>query len=152
MPRGGFRLGAGRKAGGGNTTGANYATAKSKALIQFNAVINASDLLRPEEILLRVANGIPNPDGGPWSPDVIDAAKALLPYSLAKPASVSIHHVTRTDRRQYTDEELERIADTGSRGGGTFSSTESPLLLAGVVRNRVGTDGPEAGEAPPAAN
>ena len=141
MPRGGARPGAGRKKVGALT--------RPEALKKFNEAMASSDtLLRPEEILFRVANGISSPDGDPWTAAEVDAAKALLPYSIAKPASVSINHVTRTDIRQHTDAELEHIVNKRTSGGGTFAASESPLFIIDVQRGNTSPDGAEAGEAP----
>ena len=145
MPRGGPRLGAGRKKNGTNVLNAQ----KRHALGKFNDrldEIESIQLLRPEEILLRVANNLPRPDGAAWTALELDAAKALLPYSIAKPASVSIHHVERREIDQYTDEELERIAFSGRSSTGTFSASESPFLPLGLVRESLVSDGDETGE------
>lgn len=140
MPRGGVREGAGRKK--------PVVPTKVQALRAFNAALGeTAELMRPEEILLRAANNLQSPDGTPWTQAQIDAAKALLPYSIAKPASVAIHHVTRTDTRQFTDAELEHIANRGTGSGGAFATTESPLLITSVVRNGPGPDGADASSA-----
>ena len=147
MPRGGPRLGAGRKKNGTNVLNAQ----KRHALAKFNdrlEEIESIQLLRPEEILLRVANNLPRPDGAAWTALELDAAKALLPYSIAKPASVNIHHVQRTDIRQHTDEELEQIAHSGRSGAGTYSAAQSPFLTVGMVRDSASADGDDTGEAP----
>ena len=151
MPQGGARPGAGRKKGSSNVFNAQ----KKQALQRFNDKLDAADtvpfkLLRPEDILFRIANGLPRPDNQPWTTLQYQAACALVPYSIAKPASVQIHQVQRTDARTYTDEELLRIIDGGGGGGGIFGASQSPLLTAGVVSDSVGPFGDETGEAPPA--
>jgi hypothetical protein len=156
MARGGARPGSGRPKG----TEAKFSGKMREQLREFNDRMNGeadlpgsvNRLMRPEEIILRVANGLKAPGNKEFTPIQFQAAVALLPYSIAKPASVSIHHVQRTDIRQYTDEELERIANTGSGGGGTFTASESPLLTLDMVRDRSSPDGDEAGEASPAAD
>lgn len=152
MPRGGARQGAGRKKGGSN----KLTKQKIGALQRFNDKLDevervepdAFKLLRPEEILFRVANGLPRPDGLEWTPMQLRAAEVLVPYSIAKPASVQIHHVQRSDSRQFTDEELERIAHAGSGSTGTFAASESPLFPSGLGLCGPGTARDEAGEAP----
>lgn len=160
MARGGKRPGSGRPKG----TEAKFTKDMRTQLVRFNERMegeegddvdlpgSASRLMRPEEILLRVSNGMKQPNGKDFSSIQFQAAVALLPYSIAKPASVSIHHVARTDSRQFTDDELERIADSGRSGAGTFAASESPLLTTSMVRGGFGALGDEAGEASPPAD
>lgn len=154
--RGGKRTGAGRPKG----TEKKFTSQMRHQLHRFNDRMEAetgeSDdlpgsvtrLMRPEEIILRISNGMKQPNGQPFTSLQFQAAQALLPYSIAKPASVSIHHVQRTDSRQYTDEELERIANASRGSNGTFAAAESPLLALDVVRDGDATDGSETSEAP----
>ena len=149
MPRGGARKGAGRKKDSSNA----FTAQKRAALQRFNdkldeAEVTPMKLLRPEEILFMICNGMPRPDGQPWTPMQYSAAVALIPYSIAKPASVQIHQVQRSDSRQFSDEELERIAFQGPSSAGNFAAAQSPLLPDVLVRGSTGADGDETGEAP----
>ena len=153
MAQGGARLGAGRKKGSSNVFNAQ----KREALKRFNDKLDAAEsvpfkLLRPEDILFRIANGLPRPDGKDWTALQYQAACSLVPYSIAKPASVQIHQVQRTDARTYTDEELLRIIDGSGGGSGIFGASQSPLLTAGVVSDSPGDAWDEASEASPADN
>ena len=157
MPRGGARQGAGRKKGGSN----KLTKQKIDALQRFNDKLDDAEkvveaetfrLMRPEEILFLVSNGLPRPDGGEWTPMQLRAAEVLIPYSIAKPASVQIHHVQRSDSRQFTDEELERIANTGGSSQGAFAAAESPLFLDGLGLLGTGTGGDDPGETPSPAD
>ena len=143
-------MGAGRKKGSSNVFNAQ----KREALKRFNDKLDAAEtvpfkLLRPEDILFRIANGLPRPDGKNWTALQYQAACSLVPYSIAKPASVQIHQVQRTDARTYTDEELLRIIDGGTGSSGIFGASQSPLLALDLVPDSTGPLGDEAGEAPP---
>ena len=150
MPSGGPRKGAGRPKASSNA----FTLQKQRALHRFNDKLDDVEKLRiedvkpalktfrPEEILFMVANGMPNPNTGrAFSAEQVQAASVLIPYSIAKPASVQIHQVQRLESRQYSDEELERIAFATGGSGGAFAAAESPLFPTRLLSGSAETDG-----------
>jgi hypothetical protein len=150
MPRGGVRPGAGRP------------TAKKlvkKAVIRAPKALPGDDLDDPAYLLALVARGETKlPTGKSITPDMVRAAKELLPYHKAKIASISANTDRDRPKREYSTDELEAMlaeveaqlaAGEAGHPDGASAPPESPGELSGLVRALSGPDGAETGPASP---
>jgi hypothetical protein len=150
MPRGGVRPGAGRPKPG----------AVKKVPVTRNRVPKAAigdDLDDPAFLLGLVARGETKlPTGKAITPDMVRAAKELLPYHKAKISSISANTDKTRPLREYSTPELEAmLADTlaqlaGADAGppdGASAAPARPGELPDVVRDGSGALRAQAGAA-----